>query len=545
MAKSQHPQSPEKQLRKLKKRRIERENAIADLNAVESIPVRVDPHVHRQSTRMPPRSVSLRSPETTHDQDKHTPSSMVMASLPLEIIDLILEEVVPMDHLFRGRPILRVNSSGVTAAWKASMKMKMNILLVCKTWAACGYRFLYRHITLLSFSDVEALARKLNAEPALGNLVRSLTFLYHCATVNKTKMEDECANLVAFIVNKCPRARHLEISTSGAFFPTFGEETAVCIARGKGDETLKPSKWQTAADELATALPPQITSLALGPLTRDWDFSAVMLQASCSRLVDLRVPIQLLLVPWRPYIREKGAVWNGIQPRLVFPNLRTLQLRCQGEVGKLTASDRRRVVLGVGLPGTREVSVFPDMPNLAHLVFIVHQPALTERMRRQNVLAEIELCLNLYGNGLEYLQFPAMSLQGDEYARLLQKCPRLAHVVLPAVSWPDDPASIFPSVMHVDLWCSGAELESGSGGVDVGNLASTVRRSLPEVKTIRRLSTALQNVFVDAFPRALDSAVTWIRGTLEVAPGMVLTREEHTEGVSTIRMLAVSGGNSV
>ncbi|KAK7059897.1 hypothetical protein R3P38DRAFT_3252139 [Favolaschia claudopus] len=257
---------------------------------------------------------------------------------------------------------------------------------------------------------------------------------------------------------------------------------------------------RTRSAPLLPALPCNITSLALGSHVHDGLFARPILQESCSRLQELSVFADALL--WR----------------LVFPQLHTLRLTSNGSLATF------------GLPDDDKITLRAALPQLTHLTFRMHDRhhAFSEQ---RHLFAEYQLCLQLYGEKLQYLQFPDCDgTPGEEtnWVALLQKCPHLIHVVLPSwagvsLVWRNADAAVrFRTVKHVDVWRGNVSLQAQE--LQNFEWARILASLFPDAMTLRRMDGILQNVFLEALPRMLHPSVRW--RMLEVVPGTTLRRVE-------------------
>ncbi|KAK7046992.1 hypothetical protein R3P38DRAFT_2458979, partial [Favolaschia claudopus] len=358
-------------------------------------------------------------------------------SIPTELLLEIFDMALPMDNFLRARPIVSDRRvAELNEAWRKSVATKKAISVVCKRWYIIGCTILYRDITLVSIESVFSLSATLRTDSSLATHTCSLTFLFFPTDQQMYRPEIEnCVEQVEAVVKACKHATRVEICPFNAVFPR------VCS--------------MPSSSSIATALPSNITFLALGWHVQDQVFAGPMLQESCSRLQELSVFVEVL---FRRY-----------EQRLVFPHLHTLRLTSNGSLVAFYLPD--------------------DVLPAPHLTFRLHD-------RRHAVSQQ-------------------HNSEETNLVALLQKCRNLIHVVLP--SWArdslvsqnadSDAAVKFRTVKHVDVWRAietsrNAELQNP---LWTGILASR----FPNAKTLRRMDGILQHVFLEALPRVLHPSLRW------------------------------------
>ncbi|KAF8217436.1 hypothetical protein K438DRAFT_1952324 [Mycena galopus ATCC 62051] len=391
----------------------------------------------------------------------NVPAKDMINTLPPEILMEIFDLTLPPRGFLRARPFSQdLQRPKPHSAWRQSMDMNRAIIPVCKMWCQLGRRLLYRDVTILDLHGLNALWWAIYENPSLGLLVRSLSFMFAIDGRDDGSCED-----IGYIILKCPRVQRVDLFPFGGSYPPHARSRSYPFPA-----------------------PPTVTSLGIGSHVRLWDFAGALVQNCSAHLQELRIPLAALL----------GSHWISLRASL--PQLHTIQVTCSGSYCQ-------------PIP-PRRLAANWKMPQLKRVTFRTrdaeHTPEETE-----GLLGEYKHFLQLYGQNVEYLQFPDV---GDpmidaerNYGPVLALCPLLQHVVLPIWATCD---RVFSTVKQLDLWCSSAAEE-----VD--------RAPWPNVEIIRRFDVALRDFILDA-PVALDARAEWDTSQF-VITGLSLVKLERNK----------------
>ncbi|KAJ7783979.1 hypothetical protein DFH07DRAFT_1055072 [Mycena maculata] len=309
-----------------------------------------------------------------------------LSGIPPEILHAIFDLVIPPENLLN--PSLQC---GPNSAWCNAMVTKRALVFVCRDWYLAGIDFLYRHIVIRRLADLFDLSDTLNVQPALGQLVRTITFMAFLPP----PYYDHAYATVERILQRCPNV------TSVNDLPPFCPLIRYPFP----------------------PLPATVTSLKIGPFDHNLDVLDV-LRLSCGRLQELSLPA------------ADDELFDA--EALSFPHLHTLSLT----IGSTsTTTTMRTFAAKWTLPRLQRLTfrVSVDL-DPAHALSADYRHILALHGRRLTYLA--------FPGAYPRAAYP----DDEDFGPLLALCPAVEHLVLPAYATVAAPAT-HPSVKWLDTWC--------------------------------------------------------------------------------------------
>ncbi|KAJ7615568.1 hypothetical protein FB45DRAFT_1064445 [Roridomyces roridus] len=380
-----------------------------------------------------------------------TPPLVSIASLPHEILEAILDISLPSAAMFKTQPAPRFQQ--INDVWRASMAFRRDIVLVCKLWCELGRRILYREIVIHDRFMLRALRRTLDAQPGLGELVRSIYLRTNRKGCEANNYDDAMTEVLVRVLELCPDL------TRFVHAPPVNHPGI-------------PRPLPTLAPNL-TVLNIGVYRVGYGEYALDQQWVPDALKRSCGTLEELWITAADL------------APLDKMS--LSFPRLHTLYLHCHG-YSKRFASKW-------------------EVPKLTKLTFLpLARTAFEEHNSLTPVFKEYTRILKQHGAELTSLVFPPRyprhnGKKEKTHATLLSLCPALEHVVLPALKAPDVALTVpLPGVRALDIWCR----DHWGGTPSKRVLARLITRIFPNLeRRPRLLDPTLTRVFVDV-PSVLE-----------------------------------------
>ncbi|CAA7262247.1 unnamed protein product [Cyclocybe aegerita] len=161
-----------------------------------------------------PQSESLKAVDLIKDGVDEIQVSSFTPELPQEIWYCIFQRAIPPSWLLD--PSL---SLGPDAPWSVALRLKKNIVTVCKSWYSAGLPFLYEDVCIRRLSQFENLFLAFrNTRMQIGSLVKTVNILCYIPTAISTTF----ATYLGTIFSLCPRLHSFAYSS-----PTPIDEHAV------------------------------------------------------------------------------------------------------------------------------------------------------------------------------------------------------------------------------------------------------------------------------------------------------------------------------
>ena len=318
--------------------------------------------------------------------------------IPPELLELIFNRAIPPHALLDPAFF-----SGGRSPWCHSLRLMKSIVLVCRSWYNVGSAFLYQHICIRGFPQLECLRKTLhtsNSSPRnLGALVKSLDIQCY---IPESFAPQFAENLCA-IMKLCP------------FISTFGY-TSPC--------TLPPSALPTSC------LKSQVTHLQLRHTVHYIDLVSI--------LHDLQDQLLVLHVE----ISHKEIAQRLISPesktRLIFPSLLALSF---------SPFDWKSTHALYALKADW------SMPSLQRLTMVSGYPPPGSDSIARYQAAIIDF-LSTHGRRLLYLRIEICF--GPRFLKVLEHCPLLERLVMhPAtferMNWIPDNQVLHTKLRFLDL----------------------------------------------------------------------------------------------
>ncbi|KAJ7258405.1 hypothetical protein B0H12DRAFT_1218264, partial [Mycena haematopus] len=313
------------------------------------------PVVERERQESPRKRARHTEPSQTQPLVRNVAPRVTINSLPPELLMEIFDLAVPADGFLRTRAFSGDDAQrpNIHPAWRHSMAVKRAIPSVCKSWCMMGRRLLYRDVTILDVRGIKALHSTVLANPDLARLIRNLTFIFYIDT-QRFRHDQYCPEIADIITNSTA-LRRVNLFPYGGSWPS--------------NHYRFPR------------LPPSVISMGVGSHVRLWGFASHLLRHNSNQLQELHIPLKALLGSSLMVLRNS------------FPQLHTLHLTCSGEY---KASDD---TLPLGM------IKHWDMPNLRRVTFRTRD-SNNSPGDSEGLYDEYKYFLRLYGEKLEYIQFP-------------------------------------------------------------------------------------------------------------------------------------------
>ncbi|KAJ7462983.1 hypothetical protein FB451DRAFT_468018 [Mycena latifolia] len=354
-----------------------------------------------------------------------------VSQLPYEVLLIVFHYTLPPSWLLSDTTATSLPPFS-HSLMSFDMRMKVNIISVCRTWHQVGIQLLYECVTLRRFTQIPAFIWALESQEGLGALVRSLEI--HCFVPPRLLRSHEGHTKQIF--QYCPRLAHFSFSPP------------------KEPQGIRA---KVSPQRLVPTLSSSITSLRFNAQISYTDTILPILLEVCGRLRSLTLATSfhhcdlidhpMLNLETLEDLHLSAEVWpSTFRSKWLMPRLRRVWLRPAGD----------------------HVFFEPELRRL-FLVFLRHAMPFFDS----------------YGGTLTFLSLYGATRQINIQI-VLDRCPVLQHLAIEATQLQFSPIPTHPTISIVDLFFSAMDPQSHTvHAIDI------ITRGFPALRTVRQLDETM------------------------------------------------------